>query len=355
MNPKLFLSRKDVEEAIEFARNHWRYKNSLGRADSLENLDKELQGKIRVALIKSAPKNGVFCENTNTPRKVVEPHLNNKYILHLDVKHYYESISFALVEKFLKRALADEELDFAQKLYFDKTKHLRRGLYASPVISEIVGIKLDAIMRGIFYDLRLIQDVTYTRFYDDILLSGVGKERLHEIELSFEEKILRLDLELNHRKTKIAETSTAKLLGLRIHKQEICTTKKFRKKTRLRIYYAINLVNKWNNGQYADIEHILNAIGAVIGSCRYIIDSSTMPQPKYEKILDIFVEQYEFFVDLSPRMDSENQPLLDELGGEKLALKQIKRRRKKWHYLDEDEKEDLSKIVRCLRGPNNKD
>ncbi|MBR2587209.1 hypothetical protein IKE71_02425 [Candidatus Saccharibacteria bacterium] len=135
-----------------FRGGFWRYVNPDERSSDAVKFDKFNQEKIKNLLLSRKPKTSIL--SGQSIRELLVPHSKNRYILHVDIEKYYENIDKALVIQYLRSSnIFDEEhLELFESFYFDKEMGLRRGLGASPVISEIVGLKIDARARELLFE-----------------------------------------------------------------------------------------------------------------------------------------------------------------------------------------------------------
>lgn len=226
------------------------------------------------------PINGAFAEKTI--HQLLLPLKNKKYILLIDIKSYFESISTLLFEKILEA----EDINFRKeiKLIYFRNDYLRRGLKASPVIAEFVGLKIDAIVKESLHIHNLTYKVCYARYYDDMIFSSNDRQDLENFKILIENMISeKLKLEVNHNKTKIKLAHGSKILGLSFHNNQITVPKKF--KNRLRgTLYAYTIMPESNCKDIRDKKRVL---GSTIGSLHYILHNSDKKQTdNYSSILD---------------------------------------------------------------------
>jgi RNA-directed DNA polymerase len=136
-------------------------------------------------------------------------HKNNKYILKMDFKNFFESITLQQIEKHLELNLAanitkDEARAFSKicciKLSTKNQECLSVGAPSSPVLSN-----------SIMYDFDIEAEtwckqkaITYTRYADDLVFSTNKKNITKEIEekiKSFISSSTSLTLKFNRKKT----------------------------------------------------------------------------------------------------------------------------------------------------------
>ncbi len=241
-------------------------------------IDKEMAEKIKTMVIRVCnPQTSMLSPSmisagkNKSVKEIVSPHIKNQYILKLDIKQYFESIRYDTVKDVLSQA--DLPLWFIEKFYFDNNV-LRRGLHASSYIAEIIGTKIDNVIKKVLFKNGCSSNVVYTRYCDDILLSSDDMEILRDVEPAITEELHQLGLSLNSTKSKLVHTYTASILGLHINNGEIVVPKRFKKKMRIRVHYADMMYRKCDFNDEENIETALRAVGSAIGSVQYIINNS---------------------------------------------------------------------------------
>lgn len=282
----------NIDDAISFNGHYWKHNLKSGFFSESFKFDKYVHEVAYKAVKGLNPQTSVVARK-NT-KQLAEPHLNNSFILKMDFKSYYENIDFEHISDSLLKANVSKELcDYIEQFYFTNGKSLRRGLRASPILSEFVGIKVDNVVNKALYELSAKQS-PYTRFYDDLFISSNDKESLRSIEKKIAEEFEAIGLKVNDRKTRIQPTHTANVLGLRIHQGKLLVPKKFKKKLRARInslrFYLDDL---HRSGGWEDSDEVYEAkrrIGTVIGSHWYIINNSSGDTNRYSKQLDHYME-----------------------------------------------------------------
>lgn len=286
---KLF---ENLDDAMTFNGHYWRHNNKSSFFSTSLQFDKYVQEQCFKAIEKLNPATSVVARKST--KELVEPHCVHKFILKLDASKYYENIGFADISDSLSKSSLDSELHpYIEKFYFSEGKSLRRGLSASPMLSEFMGLKIDNLANKIRYELGH-KEVPYTRFYDDILMSSDDKEILRSIERELSEGLANLGLAVNKRKTRIQPTHTASVLGLRIHNGKLVVPKAFKKRLRARIDSLERyLYDLQKNGGWEDSDEVYEAkrrIGTVIGSHWYVINNSTTDMTRYSIQLDHYYE-----------------------------------------------------------------
>lgn len=305
---------KNLPKEIGRVGQKWEHTNKDDRTSRSQRVDKHVGERIKDMVIRIyKPKTSVLSSGISNPNKmkstrdIVSVHIDNKWCLRLDIEKYYESIKFEMVQKALLKC-EDLPQSFLESFYFDNNR-LRRGLFASPFISEIVGSQLDSIASKALYELGLSDvDIKYSRYYDDMLFSSNDIEQLRRVEVAVSDAINVFGLSVNTEKSKIIHIHTSKLLGLRIHNGQITVSKKFKKKARLRMYYADYTFNTLDSDSEASVDRTLKALGTAIGSIQYIVHNSPKTIiDKYEPILQKYYEKLSVVKDIEEELrDAEN-------------------------------------------------
>lgn len=270
------------------AGRNWRHKYLSEHNSVALRIDSDFRDRIKTAFNSKqiVAISGVLSESKFSTRSALLPHIENKFILHIDIRSYYECLRYEHVNKDLNRFFNRDEADFIRSFYFgDFGIGLRRGLCASPFIAEIFLVRIDRFVKKVIHDLKA--EVLYTRFYDDIFLSSQSKAILRCIEEKVGDELLVLGFLTNDRKTKLTPVNTSKLLGLRVHQSRIVVPKEVKNKARLRVHYAKGLYDKYMaNEWFYDYDRIERAFGTAIGTIRYILNNSDIAEIKWKRQLD---------------------------------------------------------------------
>jgi len=178
-------------------------------------------------------------------KDAVMPHIAHNYILELDIKDFFPSITEDLVAKFLRQVSMPNFIphlthDDIIKLICYKG-HLPQGAPTSPFVSNLVMIDADALIQKVAIDFGMV----YTRYADDIVLSanwdGAGtrneaKETLRLVESKVQEILSNYDLTLNSRKSKIVRPhQRQKILGIVVN-EKLSVPRWIRKRIRARLH-----------------------------------------------------------------------------------------------------------------------
>lgn len=115
----------------------------------------------------------------------VRRHVNSKYLLKLDFKNFFPSITAADIRQHAKRHsnLGEDDLDIfvnivAWRNKLDHSFGLSIGAPSSPAISNSIMFEFDESISSFCKD----KEVTYSRYADDLAFSTTRKDTLKEVE-----------------------------------------------------------------------------------------------------------------------------------------------------------------------------
>jgi len=228
----------------------------------------EILNKVTVsAFAKAYKKNSSIKENTRY-------HVDQKIVLSLDIKDFFNSISIEMVEKiFLDLGYSELLSDLFSKLC-TLNKCLPQGASTSPYISNIVLKGFDKKIA----DYCLQQNIRYTRYADDITLSGdfdTGKA----VAL-IEGELLKLNLTINQNKTKVMTRNMRQVVTGIVVNKKIQVSGKERNKLRQNVFY----LEKFGLPDYIEHEKIKfnNYLYHLYGKLSYVVYIN----PKDQEFID---------------------------------------------------------------------
>jgi hypothetical protein len=293
------VKKSDFDEMIEnldttiiFNGSYWLHAYKSPHMSTSIKFDKYVFENTKEYILGKRPKQGAFSQQSI--KSLLQPHAENIYLLETDIRHYFESIRFELVINDVKSCCDFRDSDNLIRIfYFTGTNHLKRGLKASATISEIVGLKIDGIINNTLYQYPE-NKYTYSRYYDDIIISSNCLDDLRKIKLKIAESLdVGLGLSLNTKKTRICTLQGSKVLGMRFHNKQIFAPKNFNKNVRAIIHEYET--STYNEDSLDDVSNAKRHIGKIIGSIRYLLDSSDNKNDKYESALaDYYDELYKW-------------------------------------------------------------
>ncbi len=265
----------------------WIHANNSPHDSVSLKLDKYVSGELKKYIESKKPDQGAFAKKSI--KALLDVHVQHKYVLITDIRHYFASINYKMVSGDIAKCTLPEELfDVIEKLYFNDEGVLKRGLKASPVISELIGLRMDSILNSEIYKITSDRP-SYSRYYDDMTVSSDEPETLRKLrEVIALRLVTELGLELNDKKTKITSLHGSKVLGLRFHNAKITVPNNFRKRIRAMQY---EYDNTYHDTESLDgIHETKSAVGTIIGSIRYFLDNS---DDRYLELENTLADYYE--------------------------------------------------------------
>lgn len=175
-------------------------------------------------------------------------HVNQQIVLAIDIKDFFPSINKDMVEKvFLNLGYSELLSDLFSKLC-TLNNSLPQGAPTSPYLSNIVLKSFDKKVA----DYCLERNIRYTRYADDITLSGDfdTKEAIKYITQNIE----LIGLEINKNKTKIMTRNKQQLVTGIVVNEKMQVPRKERNSIRQNVFY----LKKFGLNNYLEHEKINN-------------------------------------------------------------------------------------------------
>lgn len=288
----------NVENSLAFYKGSWRHRSSHSYVDSLSLItDKYFAAAIERLVKNDNPKTSILAEKSIF--ELLETHRIHKYVLVTDINKYFESITFSLVKpRLLLWDETKDHVDVIEKLYFHDNG-LRRGLTASPAISEIVGLKIDGIVRQ-----NLSRNQAYTRYYDDIIISADSRQDLLVLQATVSSKLENdLGLIVKKRKTKITTTNGTTVLGLVFYDGELTVPKYFKNRLRALEHQYGFMVEDTEEA----VRSKMSACGSIYASHFRIIHNTSLDTSSYESAIAIYGAEFHRLKNLLEKMCENNE------------------------------------------------
>lgn len=134
-------------------------------------------------------------------------HEGNQYILNLDLKNFFTNVKAGSVYTVFRNIGYSKEVSFFLTSFCTKGGYLPQGAPTSPSLSNLVCLKLD--YRIAMYCKK--RALTYTRYADDICISGNKHLTIRKVYLFIKGIIQSEGFEINHEKKR--------LLGPRVRRE----------------------------------------------------------------------------------------------------------------------------------------
>mgnify|MGYP000941157991 FL=1 len=265
---------------------HWKHVNPSPHDSVSIKFDKYFEDQFKNVISESSPKQGAFCGKSIL--QLLEPHSSKKYVLTLDIKNFFGSINFYQVEECIKNYSSLQPYsDIIHNFYFGGDDQLRRGLKGSAAIAEVVGLKIDHLIQKTIYSKK---DLIYSRYYDDIVISGDSFDDLRSVASVLAKSIYKeLGLLLNPKKTRLRILHGSKILGLRFHGGGITVPQSLKRKLRVIIHEYAEA--NYDESDYESVRDAKRHVGRIIGTLRYIINFTSASTSQYDDYLANFYEE----------------------------------------------------------------
>lgn len=209
------------------------------------------------------------------------PHIGQEQILKLDIRNFFENITFPLVYQYAFPAVyfpaAVRTMLTSLCCYED---YLPQGAPTSPAISNLVMRPFDEYMSGWCRE----RSICYTRYCDDMTFSGTYDSR--EIKNKAENFLRAMGFELNEKKTKILKKHQRQMVTGIVVNETARVRREYRRALRREIYYcgkfgAVELLNhmgagRWESDGEQDTAGYLNHL---LGRVNYILQVN--PEDSY--------------------------------------------------------------------------
>jgi hypothetical protein len=128
------------------------------------------------------------------------PHVAHAYVANIDIENFFGSIDADMVREMLHQSDFGRQFSNAIARLVTLSNGLPQGAPTSPVISNSYLFDFDGAMT-LFSEER---SLVYTRYADDITISGEDRETIIEAVKYAEERLRTLGLRLNEKKSRIA-------------------------------------------------------------------------------------------------------------------------------------------------------
>ena len=128
------------------------------------------------------------------------PHVRQKYVANIDISNFFPSISEKMVTCLLRDNKLGEQLSQAVARIVTLEDGLPQGAPTSPIISNALLNNFDEIIT----QQALSFDLVYTRYADDITISGGKKENIISLIKNISMNLKDIGFSVNEKKTRIA-------------------------------------------------------------------------------------------------------------------------------------------------------
>ena len=168
-----------------------------------------------------------------SPLANAKPHINNNTLLKLDIRHFFDKITFSMIlGAFSKEIFSDKvAMILAQICSFHEA--LPQGAPTSPAISNIIMKDFDNVVGAWCKN----GGITYTRYCDDMTFSGSFKP--NEVIEFVKSELAKYGFYLNNKKTTVVRDGQKKIVTGIVVNEKANTSAIYRRKIRQTMYYCM--------------------------------------------------------------------------------------------------------------------
>ncbi len=161
------------------------------------------------------------------------PHVNQPMILKLDIKNFFNHITFEQIKSLVfKEEYFPESISTLLTILCSYHGYLPQGAPTSPAISNIILKEFDETV-GKWCQKR---QINYTRYCDDLTFSGQLKKQ--EIIDFIKLELSKMGFQLNSKKTKLLTKKNRQIITGIVVNNQLNAPRKYRKEIRKQIYYC---------------------------------------------------------------------------------------------------------------------
>lgn len=182
----------------------------------------------------SARANG-FIQGRGIKRNA-QHHLKKSFLLVVDIKDFFPSISQKQVYRSLQKHLKDKDFSLKLSKVCTYKRVLPQGAPTSPMLSNIVFKDIDDKITK-FCNSKL---VIYSRYADDLVFSCDTRSSLTEIYIYVRDLLTQNDFKINDSKTKfLSGRGRIVITGININEGKLTVRKEIKRNLRSNIYNLI--------------------------------------------------------------------------------------------------------------------
>lgn len=147
----------------------------------------------------SVPNRGAHYGKKYIERWIQRDKKNCKYVLKMDIRHFFESVDHDVLKAWLKKKIRDERMLYILELIIDGSEvGLPLGFYTSQWLSNFMLQPLDHFIK------EQLKAVHYIRYMDDMVVFGKNKKELHRMQQEIE-RFLREKFNLQMKVNRVAK------------------------------------------------------------------------------------------------------------------------------------------------------
>ncbi len=196
-----------------------------------------------------------FVKYKNGIKENAFSHKGHKYILKLDLKDFYPSITFTMVKKMFIDAGFSEFESRVFTHFCTYKKELPQGGVTSPYISNLIFKNIDKKIE----QYSNSKDIVYTRYADDLIFSSNDKSSLLSIKYYIYKLINKHSrFKINEEKTKLLSSGQhQRITGITINNNELKVSKNIKQEVRMTLY------NLFKNNEFSSKHNKQELIGYI--------------------------------------------------------------------------------------------
>ena len=215
--------------------------------------------------------------------------LGDRWCLSIDIENFFDSINISLINNIfinIGYSIPVSQI-FSELCCF--AGYLKQGFCTSPYLSNIVLNELDYSINELGINQYRDFDIVFTRYADDIIISGIRKKGYTKVINHFKREIntqlKRINLTVNDSKTKVQKKDIKKITGLYIKGEQIYVSRRYIKAIESDIYYC-EKYGVMGHLDYHNMSSISNFKGYMYGRCFFLKMINKLEAQKLIKRLD---------------------------------------------------------------------
>lgn len=193
------------------------------------------------------------------------PHIKQKILLKLDIKDFFDNITFKMVyDSCFREELYPKSIGVLFTLLCTYQGKLPQGAPTSSYISNIVLREFDEII-GSYCERN---NINYTRYSDDLTFSGDFYPK--EIILLVKDELKKRGFKLNYDKIHIIRNNKRQIVTGIVVNDKVNVTRKYKREIRQEMYY----IKKYGINEHLNRLNISNKtkyLNSLLGRINYVI------------------------------------------------------------------------------------
>lgn len=198
-------------------------------------------------------------------------HTTESWLLRIDIDNFFFNISLNSIIKIFQNIGYVNEVANVLASICSYEGHLPQGFPTSPYLANLFLKEFD---HQVFkFCEKLDSEVIYTRYADDLIISGLKKNgytlAIKKVKKYIKDQLVSLNLTINSNKTKIQKKEIKHITGLNISQRGVSISNNYIKNIEQTIYYCkrFGIVGhlKYNN-----LENVSNFKGYLYGTAYFI-------------------------------------------------------------------------------------